>query len=73
MPFWCGSWETAGGFWWVFPVLGLAFILVMAFACFRGCGWRGWRAGRTPGEVAELRREIQELKEDLRKVLRNPS
>jgi uncharacterized membrane protein len=68
MPY-CGVWETAsGGFWWILPVLGLVVMVVMAFACFRGFGCMGWRAGR--GDVSELRRELQELREDVQKVLR---
>lgn len=70
MPFWCGY---CGGFWWVFPLFGLVAMGVMAFACVRGFGCMGSRAGGARGDVAELRREIQSLKEDVRKLVRNPS
>lgn len=44
MP-WCGYWGAMGThYWWVLPLIGLVFIAVMFFACFRGfrCmgGWR---------------------------------
>jgi len=69
MPFWCGYW---GSSWWVFPLLGLVVMGVVVFACVRGFGCMGRRAERAPGDVAELRRELQELKEDVRKLVRNP-
>jgi hypothetical protein len=74
MPFWCGIGETAsGGLWWLFPLFGMLAMAVMALVCFRvlGCWGAGSRRGRD--EVAELRRELQEMKEDVRKLLRNPS
>jgi hypothetical protein len=68
MP-WCGSWGVAvGGFWWLFPLLGLAFMGVMMFLCFRGFGFGCM--GRRPrsGELSELQREVASLKEDVRKL-----
>ena len=49
MP-WCGYWGTTGtAYWWVLPLIGLVFMAVMFFACFRGlgcmCGWRRRFAG----------------------------
>jgi hypothetical protein len=70
MPFWCGYW---GGLWWVFPLLGLVVMGVMVFACAGGFGCMGRRAGGAPADVAELRREIQALKEDVRNLVRSPS
>lgn len=72
MPFWCGYW---GSPWWIFPLLGLVVMGVMVFACVRGgLGCMGRRdAERAPGHVAELRREIEALKEEVRKLVRNPS
>lgn len=51
MP-WCGYWGMTGsGYWWVLPLIGLVFMAVMFFACFRGlgcmCGGR-WFAGERP-------------------------
>lgn len=74
MPFWCGVWTTGGaGSWWIFPLLGLAIMAVMAFACSRVSGCMGGRAGRGRDDVAQLRRDLQELKEDVRKIVQNPS
>jgi hypothetical protein len=74
MPFWCGYAERVGsGFWWIFPLFGLLVMVVMAFGCFRGFGCMGRRARGGPGDVSELRREFQELKEDVRKLLRQAS
>jgi hypothetical protein len=76
MPFWGGywSWGPAGsGFWWVFPLIGLAMMIVMVFACLRmmggthGFGCMGGHHGAGPGDVADLRRELQELKDEVRK------
>ncbi len=71
MP-WCASWGTAGSaFWWVLPLIGLAFMAVMFFACFRGFGCMGGRR-RTSGELSDLHREVESLKEDVRR-LRQPN
>jgi uncharacterized membrane protein len=70
MPFWCGGWGTGSGLWWIFPLIGLAVMVAMAFVCVRGAGCFGRRAG---GDVGELRREVSELKEDVRKLLRGAS
>ncbi len=41
MP-WCGYWGTTGpAYWWVLPLIGLVFMAVMFFACFRGFGCMG--------------------------------
>ena len=78
MPIWFGYW---GGFCSIFPLFGLFMMGVMAFACMRGGVWMGRWAGRTqmdrstgrvPDDVAELRREIRALREDVNKVVRNP-
>lgn len=52
MP-WCGYWGTTGtAYWWVLPLIGLVFMAVMFFACFRGlgcmCGGRRGFAGDRP-------------------------
>ncbi len=72
MP-WCGYWETAGAaYWWILPVIGLVFMGVMFFLCFRGFGCMGTRRSG-PGELSGLKREVDGLKEDVRKLLRNPN
>lgn len=57
-----------GGFGWIFPVIGLLFMVGMAVMCFRmtgGC--MGGHAGHTTGEVEELRKEVREFREEIRK------
>ena len=72
MP-WCGTWGTAGGgFWWLMPLIGLVLMAIMAFVCFRGLGCMGGR-WRTSGELSDLQHEVESLKEDVRKMQRQPS
>lgn len=70
IPLWCGSWGTAwGGFGWMFPLLGLLFMAVMIFVCFRMM--RGCITGygvHAPGEVEDLRAGLRELREEIRKL-----
>ena len=70
MPMWGGYWGGPwGGFGWIFPLIGLLFMAVMAFVCFRMMG--GCMAGHghhTTGEVEDLRREVRELREEIRKL-----
>jgi len=70
MPMWGGYWGPMwGGFGWIFPLLGMLFMVVMMILCFRMV--RGMSSlGCTPGrgqsggsEIEELRREVRELKE----------
>ena len=67
MP-WCGWWGTTTEFWWLMPLFGMLFMALMAFLCFRafGCMPLG---RRRPGELAELQRDVQSLKEDVRNLL----
>ncbi len=70
MPMWGGYWGAPwSGFGWIFPLVGLLFMVVMAFACFRMMG--GCMAGHTQhstGEIEALRREVRELQEEIRKL-----
>jgi hypothetical protein len=73
MP-WCGPWGTAfGGFWWVFPLLGLLFMGVMIFLCFRGFGFGCMGRRSRSGDVSGLQREVESLREDVRKLVRQPN
>ncbi len=72
MP-WCGYWgATSAGYWWILPLIGLVFMGVMFFVCFRGIGCMGGRR-RSPGDLSSLQREVDGLKDDVRKLQRNPS
>jgi hypothetical protein len=51
------------GFWWVLPLIGLVFMGVMFFVCFRGFGCMG-RRRRTSGELSNLQREVETLRKD---------
>jgi len=66
--YWGGPW---GGFGWIFPLLGLTVMVVMVLFCMRRMGGMS-HCGCTPGhgqpahpEIEALRREIQELREEL--------
>ncbi len=66
----CGYWGTAAGaFWWVLPLIGLVVMGAMFFVCSRGFGCMGIRR-RTSGELSNLQREVETLKEDVRKLVR---
>ena len=68
--YWGGPW---GGFGWVFPLLGLALMVIMVLVCLRRMGG-SWHCGCAPvhgqpahPDIEALRREIQELRDELRK------
>ncbi len=74
MPMWGNPWGGPwGGFGWLFPLVGLAFMIIMGVFYLRmmggrmGCGPVGQR-GPTAAEVDELRREIGELKEEVQRL-----
>ena len=75
MPFWGGYWGPPwGGLSWVFPLIGLIVMAVMVFACLRmiggraGFGCMGGHRDHSADQVDGLRREIQELKDEVRKL-----
>jgi hypothetical protein len=71
MP-WCGFWGISGSaFWWVLPLIGLVFMGVMLFVCSRGVGCMGG-CRRRSGD-SDLRHEVETLKEEVRKLVRQPS
>ncbi|HZY02721.1 MAG TPA: hypothetical protein VFF02_04425 [Anaeromyxobacteraceae bacterium] len=68
-----GTWGMAGGgFWWLVPLVGLVFMAVMAFVCFRGFGCMG-RRRPTASELSDSQHEVEGLKEDVRNLQRQPS
>jgi hypothetical protein len=62
------------GFWWIFPLIGLAFcaaFLVMAFRFMtagRGLMCMGGHAGVGSEETAAMRREIDALREEIKQL-----
>ncbi len=70
MPMWGGYWGMPwGGFGWIFPLIGLAFMVVMAFGCFRIMGrCMTHRAGPSTEDIEGLRTEVQELREEVRRL-----
>jgi hypothetical protein len=62
------------GGWWVFPLLGLLFVAAMVVFCarmMRGMMSGGAMCGRGGGHTSEaddLRREVHELREEIRQL-----
>jgi hypothetical protein len=54
------------------PLFGLLFMGLMAVVCFRGVGCI---RGRRPStrELSDLQREVEGLREEVRKLVRQPS
>ncbi len=75
MPMWGAYWGSPwAGFGWIFPLIGLLFMVVMVFLCMRMMGgmMRGGsmaeHGSHGAGNVEDLRREVQELREEIRKL-----
>ncbi len=74
MPFWTWNWVAPlDEGWWIFPLLGVVFIVVMAFVCLRmmhgmsGFGCMGGHGGKSD-ETDNLQREVQELKQEIQRL-----
>ena len=75
MPMWGGYWGGPwAGFGWLFPLIGLLFMGLMMFLCCRMMGGmmrRGPEGGRLShrgDEIAELRRAVEALREEVRRL-----
>lgn len=75
MPMWGSYWGPPWvGFSWMFPLIGLFFMVIMIVFCVRmiggmaGCAGMGGHGGHRTVEIDDLRREVQALKEDVRKL-----
>ena len=68
----CWTWGpyTWGG-WWIFPVIGFIFMMIMIFACAGFFRKRGsfYGMGRSD-QTEDLKREIGELKEQIAQLKR---
>jgi hypothetical protein len=57
------------GMGWIFPLIGLIFIIVCLFAISRFFGGgTGFCGGRRNNEIEDLRREMRELKDEIAKL-----
>ncbi len=62
------------GLWWIFPLVGLAIMVVMALACMRmmggtsGFGCMGGYGSPRASETEDLRQEVQELREEIQRL-----
>lgn len=62
------------GFWWIFPLVGLAIMVVMVLACgsmmrgMSGFGCMGGHGSPHASETEDLRREVRELKQEIRRL-----
>jgi len=79
MPMWSGYWGPSWvGLGWIFPLIGLVFMVVMVFFCIRmmsgksGFDCMARHGGQNAKETEDLRREVRELKDEIRK-LREPA
>lgn len=75
MPMWSGHWGPPwGGIGWLFPLIGLLFMMVMVFMCIRMMGGMsrfgcmGSHSSQSAGEVETLRQEVRDLKEEIGKL-----
>lgn len=72
-PGWWGPPMWGGGFWWIFPLMGLTIALVFVIAMVRwmsrGEGFMCMGGHRPePDDRAELTREIRELREEIKQM-----
>lgn len=56
------------GFWWVFPLLGLGLLIALIILVARLIGGKGvCSSSKKDEEIEELRKQVQELKDELEK------
>jgi hypothetical protein len=68
MWWWNGLYPMSG-MGWVFPLVGLVFMIMVMFAVFHFFGGRSKLCGgRTYNEIEDLRREMRELKDEIAKL-----
>lgn len=67
------DWGPMWGFWWIFPLLALAFCAFFIVLVVRGLSGGGrfmcmGGHGHGPDETSDLRREVRELREELNRL-----
>ena len=68
----CWTWGSyMWGWWWIFPVIGFMFMMIMVFACSGFFRKRGIFCGMGRSvHMEDLKREIGELKEQITQLKR---
>jgi len=68
MWWWNGT-PPMWGLWWIFPLVGLTFVIVVSFAASRFFGGGiGFCGGRRHDDIEDLRRDVRDLKEEVAKL-----
>ena len=71
MCWWYGP--SVWGFWWIFPLIGIGFMVIIMLMMRRFLHGRMGCCGTSGvGEMDALRKEIQELKDELDRLKRKP-
>ena len=66
---WWNGLHPMWGMGWIFPLMGLAFMIVCLFAISRFFGGgAGFCGGRRYNEIEDLRREMRELKDEIARL-----
>ena len=68
----CWTWGPyMWGSWWIFPLVGFLFMMLMVFICSGAFRHRGSLCGMGRADnIEELKREIRELKEEIAQINR---
>ncbi len=67
MPWW-NSVPSIWAIWWIFPLMCVAFMIIMSVVFHRRGGRGGMCGWRRDNETDSLRREIRELRDEIAKI-----